>query len=137
MTADIFFVNEIPFFISLSLNINFTVVRYLEKIKPIKIFKAFKEIYIYYLKRGFQITTLHVDGKFAPLKALIQEIPGGPKVNLASDSEHVTDIERQIQLEKESIRYIRHSLPLNKVPKIFLIHLVFQAIKMLNHFPLK
>ena len=46
------------------------------------IFKYFKEIYMYYLKRGFQITTLHVDGEFAPLQALIQDIPVGLRVNL-------------------------------------------------------
>ena len=118
-------------------NINFTAVSHPGNRKATIIFKYFKEIYMYYLKYGFQITTLHVDGKFAPLKALIQEMPGGPKVNLASDSEHVTDIERQIQLEKESIRYIRHSLPFNRVTKLFLIHLVFQTIKILNHFTVK
>ena len=32
---------------------------------------------------------------------------------------------------------IRHSLTFNKVPKLLLIHLVFQEIKMLNHFPVK
>ena len=32
---------------------------------------------------------------------------------------------------------IRHSLPFNKSPTLFLIHLVFQEIKILNHFPLK
>ena len=32
---------------------------------------------MYYLKCGFQITTSHVESKFAPLQALIQEIPGG------------------------------------------------------------
>ena len=32
---------------------------------------------------------------------------------------------------------IRQSLPFNKVPKLFLIHLVFQSIKILNNFPVK
>ena len=92
---------------------------------------------MYYLKRDFQITTLHVDSDFAPLQALIQEMPGGPRVNPESSSEPVTEIERQILVEKESIRYITHSLPFNKVSKIFLINLVFQAIKIMNHFPVK
>ena len=45
---------------------------------------------MYYLKHGFQITTLKVDGNFVPLQALIQEITGGPRVNTAIASEHVT-----------------------------------------------
>ena len=32
---------------------------------------------MYYLKRGFQITTLHVDSEFAPLQSLIKEMLGG------------------------------------------------------------
>ena len=68
---------------------------------------------------------------------MISKMPGGPRVNLSSASGHVTEIEKQIQVAKESIRSIRHSLPFNKFPKIFLTHLVFQVIKNLNHFPIK
>ena len=59
-----------------------------------------------------------------------------PRVNSSSASEHVMEIERLIRLAKETIRSIIHSLPFNNVPTIFLIHFVFQAIKMPNHFPL-
>ena len=62
---------------------------------------------------------------------------GGPRVNLESDSKDVTETERRIRVGEERIRSIIHSLPFNKAPKIFLIHLVFQAIKILNHFPVK
>ena len=41
---------------------------------------------MYYLKRGFQITTLNVDGEFASLQVLIQDMPGGTRVNLSSAS---------------------------------------------------
>ena len=47
---------------------------------------------MYNLKPGFQIITLNVDGKFAPIQAFIKEVPGGPRVNTSSASEHVTDI---------------------------------------------
>ena len=69
---------------------------------------------MYYLKCGFKITTLHVDGEFSILQALTQEIPVWPRVNLSSASEHVTEIEIQIRGAKERIRYIRHSLTLKK-----------------------
>ena len=117
--------------------ITFTAVFHIEDIKFITIFKSSKEIYMYYLKNVFQIRTLHVDGEFAPLQVLIQEMPGGVLVNLLSSSEHVPDIERQIRVAKESIRSISHILPFNKVLKLFLTHLLFQVIKMLNHFPVK
>ena len=41
---------------------------------------------MYYMKRGFQITNLHLDEEFAPLREMIQEMPGGTRVNLASAS---------------------------------------------------
>ena len=78
-----------------------------------------------------------MDGKFLPIQELINEMPGRPWVNLASANEHVPNIERWIRAEKESIRSIQHILTLNNIPKLFLIHLMFQAIKMLNHFPVK
>jgi hypothetical protein len=36
---------------------------------------------------------VHADGEFAVLKPLIEAIPGGPRVNLASKNEHVPEIE--------------------------------------------
>jgi hypothetical protein len=59
----------------------------------VNIFKAFKETYQYYLHRGFHVMTVHTNGEFEPLKPLIEAIPGGPHVNLASKNEHVPEIE--------------------------------------------
>ena len=99
-TADILFINGIPLFIFLSCKIIFTVVRHLSDRKSNTIFKDFKEIYIYYMKRGFWIKTLHVYGESAPLQELIHDMHEGPHVNLESSSEHVSDTGRQIQVEK-------------------------------------
>jgi hypothetical protein len=101
LITDIFFVNKIPFFLTLSQNICVTDVNHLADRTILQIFKAFKEIYQYYLQRGFHITTVHADGEFAPLKTLIEAMPGGPMVNLASANEHVPEIERRIQVVKE------------------------------------
>jgi hypothetical protein len=43
-----------------------------------EIFNAFKEIYQYYLHRGFRITIVLADAEFAPVKSLIDSMPGGP-----------------------------------------------------------
>jgi hypothetical protein len=94
LTTDIFFVNKIPFFFTLSHKICFTAVNHLADSMVPQIFKAFKEMYQYYLHRGFHIKTVHADGEFAPLKPLIESMPGGPMVNLASANEHVPEIKR-------------------------------------------
>jgi hypothetical protein len=92
LTADIFFVNKIPLFLTLSCKICFTMVNHLADRSVPQIFKAFKEIYQFYLHRGFRITTVHADGEFAPVTALIESVPGGPIVNLASSNKHVPEI---------------------------------------------
>jgi hypothetical protein len=101
LTTAIFFVNNIPFFLTLSRKIFFTAVNHLADRTVPQIFKAFKEIYQYYPQRGFHIKTVHADGEFAPLNPLIESMPGGSMVNLASANEHVPDIERRIRVVKE------------------------------------
>jgi hypothetical protein len=59
---------------------------------------------------------------------------GGPRVNLTSASEHVPEIERRIRVVKERSRSLQHSLPFNWTPRLITIHIVFTAVKLLNHF---
>ena len=61
LTEDIFFVNKIPFFLTLSRRIMFTAVHYLANRTVPQIFNAFKEIFTYYLQHGFRITTIGMD----------------------------------------------------------------------------
>jgi hypothetical protein len=61
LTTDIFFVNKINFFLTLSRNICFMAFNHLADHTVPHIFKAFKEMYLYYLQRGFHITTVHAD----------------------------------------------------------------------------
>jgi hypothetical protein len=93
-------------------------------------------MYQYYLQRGFHIKTVHADGEFAPLKPLIESMPG-PMVNLASVNEHISEIERRIRVVKERCRATRHSLPFERIPKLMTIHIVLNAVKLLNFFPTK
>ena len=107
MIADIFFINRITRFIYLGRNIIFIALIYLSDRKSIAIFKAFKQIYMYYSKHGFWITTLHVDGEFAPLQSLIYKMSVGSRVNLESASENFLEIKKQTRVARKSIRYIR------------------------------
>jgi hypothetical protein len=137
LTTDIFFVNKIPFFLTLSRKICFTAVNHLADRTVPQIFKAFKEMYQYYLHRGLRIKTVHADGEFTPLKPLIETMPGGPMVNLASANEHVPEIERIIRVVKERCRATRHSLPYERIPKLTTIHIVLNVVKLLNFPPTK
>ena len=137
LTADIFFVNNIPFFLTYSWKICFMSVSHLANCKVLEVFKAFKEIYQYYLQCGFHIHMLHVDGEFEPLKGMIDSMPGGPQVNLASANEHVPEIEHHIRVVKEHCHVTWHGLPFKHIPKLLMIYIMFQLVQMLNFFPPK
>jgi hypothetical protein len=137
LTTDILIVNKIPFLLTVSQKICFTAVNHLADRTVPQILKAFKEMYQYYLQRGFHVKTVHADGKFAPLKPLIESMPGGPMVNLESANEHVPEIERRIRVVKERCRATRHSLPYENNPKLMAIHIVLHVVKLLNFFPTK
>jgi hypothetical protein len=137
LTTDIFFVNKIPFFLTLSRKICFTAVNHLADRTVPQIFKVFKEMYQYYLQCGFHITMVHADGELAPLKTLIKAIPGGSMVNLESANEQVPKIERRMWVVKEPCRATRHSLPFHTIPKLMTIHIVLNVIKLFNFFSTK
>jgi hypothetical protein len=133
----IFCVNKIPFFLTLSQKICFTAVNHLADCMVPHIFKAFKEMYQYYLQRGYHIKTVHANGEFAPLKPLIESMTGVPMVNLASANEHVPDIEWRLRVVKERCRATQNSLPCERIPKLMTIHIVLNVFKLLNFFPTK
>ena len=90
LTSDLFFVDIIPFFLAFIRKICFTAVNHIYNRKLETIFMSFKNIYSYYMKRGFHITTLYADGEFSQLQDMIYEnIPGGPRLNITSVNEHV------------------------------------------------
>jgi hypothetical protein len=131
ITTNIFFMKKIPFLLTLSHTICFMAVNHLADRTVPQIFKDLKEMYQYCLQRGFHIMPVHADGEFTPLKTLIESIPGGPMVNLASSNEHVPEIERQIWVVKERCRATRHRLPFQRIPKLMMIHIVLNVVKLL------
>ena len=92
---------------------------------------------MYYLRQGFRITTLRVDGEFAPLKTIIESMPAGPMVNLAIRNEHVPEIECRIRVVRERCQATWCVLPFKRIPNILMIHIVLNVFKILNYFPTK
>ena len=85
LKAYLLFVNSIPLFITLSINICFTYFNHITNRKVEAIFKDFKETHSYYMKCGLQITTLHEYGEFTPLQAMVyMHMPGRSHINLTS-----------------------------------------------------
>ena len=130
-----FFVNIIPSFFMLSRKIYFSAEIHLANCTVPQIFAAFKEICQYYLHRGFCITTVNSDGEFAPLQALIVSLLGGPMINPETANKYVPEIKHKIMMTKERCQETQCCLPFQRTPKILMIHIVFQIVKLLNFLP--
>ena len=105
--------------------------------KIITIFKALKAMHNYYLQRGLKIVFIKGDGEFKPLEVMMPELYGAPKLNLASASEHVPEIERKIRVIKEQVCAVMYGMPFNAVPPIIVVRAVLFVTKQLNSFPVK
>ncbi len=137
LSIDVFFVNKVPFFLTLSHKLMFTTVTHLANRKIATIYTALKSIFMYYLQKGFQIMLIKADNEFAPLAELLYKLPGAPTLNLTSANEHEPNIERRIRVVKELTRAVRHSIPFTAIPVKMLTHMVFFIVKLLNYFPAK
>ncbi len=125
LTIDIFFVNSIPFFVTLSQVLYFTMVTHLHDRSLGQIFKVLKGIFYYYLQQGFRVTFITGDGEFASLKQFTNLLMGAPCLNLTSANKHKPFTKHCICVVKERMQSIQHSLPFQTIPKIILTHMVF------------
>ena len=133
--ADIFFVNTIPFFTSISRDIKFTTTENIPTRTAKQLVAAFKHVLAIYKKRGFHVENALMDGEFAPLKADILDM--GVHLNITSANEHVPEIERRIRVIKERSRSTRHNLPFTYIPKAMVVAVVNNATPWINAFPPK
>jgi hypothetical protein len=103
LTIDIFFVNKIPFFVTLSQVLYFTMVTHLPDRSLGQIFQALKGIFYYYLQQGFRVNFITGDGEFASLKQFTNLLMGAPHLNLMSANKHKPFIKRCICVVKERV----------------------------------
>ena len=133
LCADIMFIDQVPFLVTMSKYIRFITIRYIPDRKKETLMEALDDTFIKYNNAGFIIKELHVDPEFECLQQEmeINEI----KVNLTAAEEHQSDIERLFRVIKERFRAIYHRCPFAMWPKIMIICGASEAVKWLNTFP--
>ena len=100
LSADVFCVNTIPFFTSISWNLKLTTTENIPTRTARQLVAAFKHVLAIYKKRGFDVETALMDGEFTPLiKADILEM--GVHLNIISANEHVPGIKHRIRVIKK------------------------------------
>ena len=119
LCADIMFINEVPFLVTMSKNIQFITSRYLPNKKKESLLEAFDATFIKYNKAGFVIKELHADPEF---ECIEQEMElNDITMNLTAAEEHQSDIERLFRVIKERFRAIWHRCPYAMWTKIMII----------------
>ena len=98
LAADIFFVNQVPLFATVSNHIKFATNDSILSRKAVQIVKAAKNVNNIYRARGFHVHAALMEGEFSPLKGdLGREVI---QVNLTAANERVPKIERRIRVIK-------------------------------------
>jgi hypothetical protein len=131
--GDIMFVNGIPFFMTISRNIKFGTAEMLKTQHNKTILAAIKQVKSVYMKRGFKIKHMLMDGQFESLRADIADLQ--ITLNTVANDEHVPEIERRIRTVKERTRCIYNTLPFNQMPPRIVIEMVYSSNFWLNSFP--
>jgi hypothetical protein len=109
LTADILFIDKLPFLATLSHNILFGTVEFLHNQSASTILRSILKVCQLYHLRKFQVCSLFTDEQFHPLTQdlLLKNII----LNTCSANEHVPDIERFICIIKECVRCSTIALP--------------------------
>ena len=124
LTANVMFVNKVPFLVSQSRGLNLLTVEFL----PTRIAKSlaarFDQIRHLYARGGFTVGTILMDNEFEKLRPLVP----GLNINITAAKDYVTEIERHIRLIKERGRALLNTLPYKKMPQLILIELIYHVV---------
>jgi hypothetical protein len=129
------FVNRIACFVSISRNIKFTTTKMIQNQQNKTIINAIKQIKSIYMKHGFVITTILLDGQFESLRGDLAELQ--MSLNTVSNNEHVPEVESFIRTIKEHARCVYNTLPFTRLPAGIIIEVIYYSTFWLNSFPLK
>jgi len=137
LAADIMFVSEVPFLVTLSRAINKGTIDNLNNMKCETAMKSMKSVIALYKKWDFKVEKVLTDGQFKPWR---QELnTNGTELNVVSKYKHVSDIERYVRTSKERRRATCNSLPYTHfgLPMIIMVEMMCTNISWLNVFPVE
>ena len=97
MTADVMFVNGLPFFVTMSRDIKMVSVEFLPSRTAEQLRSSITKVIYIYRRGGYMVRTCLMVMEFEPLVNCIDEVI----VNTTAAREHVEDIEPMIRVMKE------------------------------------
>ena len=133
LSADIMHVNGIPFFVTQSHHLHFGTVDVLPSLQAVDIGAALCHVVNIYARRGFQVTTALMDGAFAGLHDVCNQLQ--VTLNTTSRDEHVGDVERYIRTIKERMRGVSNTIPFKRLTRNMVMELAKAVVYWLNSVP--
>ncbi|KAL7538669.1 hypothetical protein ACHAXR_008718 [Thalassiosira sp. AJA248-18] len=133
MSADVFFIDEIPMLLTLSRRIKFVTTEHTPSRTAKQLTKHITRVLQIYYRAGIKVRYVLMDGEFEKVKAELPSVV----VNTTAAKEHVAEAERMIRLLKERCRGIICTLPFTHIPKRMKIEIVYFVTLWLNAFPVK
>jgi hypothetical protein len=133
LCADIMFINNVPYLITISQNLRFgTTTKQENKSGKTGMQELLKVLQVY-RGRGFAVTMVATNWEFDYMRGELAE--NGATPNEISADEHVGEIERFIRTMKERIRATYNSLPFKHLPTRLVTEMVNSAVFWWNSFP--
>ena len=134
---DVFFVNKVPFSLTVSRKIRFIASTDVPDRTPGHVCKALLQVFQFHAERGFEVVLALCDPEFECLRPKLEHPNVGVKLNTTSKNEHVPEAERAIRLVKERTRCVWHTLPFKAIPRLMVAAIVLFCATWLNAFPPK
>jgi hypothetical protein len=135
LRVDVTKFNKMPFLVTISRAIKFGTVAWLKNAKADTILKQITDVRNIYIKRGFLMEIVEVDGQFEPLRGALSEI--GVTLNRCSREEHVPVAKRPIRTLKERCRCICNTQPFKKLPRILVVKMASTCKLLAEYLPAK
>ena len=133
LVTNVFFVNKIPFFITLSRDLCFVTVEHMRSRTSNQRIRYMNKTCSLYAHASYNVEILLLDMEFDPVSSKMLH----GTVNMAEAREHVGDIEREIRVGKERERAMLNTLPFRAVPQKVITELVYFTALCLNTLPTK
>ena len=122
LCIDFFFVDGITFLTTVSRDIRFITVEYMnDRVLQKSVVPSIRRVVSLYKARGFQVQMIMADDEFKSMKDTMME-HHGITLNTTSANEHVPEIERTIRVIKERNRSSISGLPYTHYPKMIYGH---------------
>ena len=129
LTADVMFVNSLPFLVTMSCRIRLITVEYTPSRTAKQLGSSITKVVHLYAIGGFVINIVLMDQEF---DKIFDEVPK-LEINTTAEREHMGEIERAIRTVKEQSRALVSYQPYVVLPKPIVIHPVYFAVFWLNN----